>query len=1435
MPNKFKKFISILLSLNIIISTPLLSLAGDIGGSAGGSNAGGVTTVSGGDFGVNRPSGRIGIRLSLIDRNEPSKVISVDESGNPMVVDIMYVDKSTYEGFTNGGYLTALNDNYRYSAVKTQSIDQHNKIIRIYYDQLTSSLGTEMPSWAIYENSKYVSQGVEFVDWCKRDENGNISQNIQQGGGLVFTYTTSSGKKIQVSATDEGSVTSNNGGADAGVNLSESYTKDYNSMHSFLQKNKDKLLHGPIDKEQIYAMYVMYIRLMKASGRINDSEHDSLIQELDDMLSASGGGGGTITGSSKTDKINWLASITNRFKPLDINAQQLNTGIHGGSQDNTQPENQGETVSGTAWIVKLLQLKGNNGFLLQTPSMREGKAESLDKATEDWLLLVEPIVYLTIFQPGDDHNYVLPKQYGTISNIAEAINRYLGNTSHGTKAKWGTFNWKALNGPLWGALHVDDAGFTFGNGDKLLPCGDYGSWVSMNDLAARNQWQNLSDGTKGKYGYGVNVYWLKQQSKTITWDEPNFPDGYPGPSPDCTPLPDESSYNENNKKFKIAKWYYIESPDGSQHVYDVQTRTDTPHVVDIVNEGDDTTEFFWEIEKWGTGIKDKIPNNGDISTTYEDYWNSNKGTYNDTKPVSGMTVKPEDPDKVLYVKLVMKIVEKPQQITVKKYFPDLPVKTEKIDPTPLYDSNEPGFTYVEDKQSPNLPVNAETWEEVPNEPSETNPYIPVKETTKTIYIKYEANEVGNSGVLVLHQNELAHTFTLEDLLPDLISVSHRFSDEYASGSGRHGSGSDVWYCDWERVINDDRYSYVVSNKENYGATTFVGSQGAFTPQEIGENNDTGTLGIHGGSTEGFRPNLKFSIYRDKAKDNVTLYTGKNNDGIKSELANIFITKEGYKPQTTRVTDKGQTEWYSNFKVNYTYDTEDNTLSWSKVGCSTHGGASSGSWNGVENPTLASLNSAYSGANNVLTRAYLGQPGKGDKISTIEAESFTIDGKTFNRNLKYKFTSGSGLIDKFDNDKSGEPRFFKFYPYTEMEYQTVTDLNNKLAYIVSTNLSEVKDNTSVEIGVYQSSNNGNTVDISSEQWSTHARTIQGLKDQNVNTNLVNKSLIPGGAVVKLSTANRDNSSPEVWVGFRSYEMAVSDDLKVTLSEENGVKTTSQAKADANAFFEDMKNNLGNYHLEKWIVEGIYTDENAIRERGKKVSGINTGGAAGSRVVTSFGGNQLSTDKKYYLKNNTSDATSSKFDVFNDKIEQHVYRVSADVYGKVTVTKDGAEIVSSNIKADKNLSGLLGNADVKRIDDRVKFVTNFVQSLDFEGGKDREAIPWYYEAHDGLEVVETLGIMQVGFDYKKEPIRSEVVDPKLTGKLENRDDTLNFNDATLEEKTRTVQYKMSSSPTTNTEVPGYVGKFNGESIIIPNISEILKTRLHYMGNNTVMDLN
>lgn len=955
-------------------------------------------------------------------------------------------------------------------------------------------------------------------------------------------------------------------------------------------------------------------------------------------------------------------------------------------------------------------------------------------------------------------------------------------------------------------------------------------------------WRTMIEGYY-TIGYGIMTFKLAPGNPGMsTWDNKTYPptNYKPGPAPQVTdpnqpdgPYPvgypsEGSEYRPPNPnkdhKFNIVKFYAEKNPDGSYIYKENHTREQAIHTITIDNEPGYTVDNYYTSS---TFTKPTNP------TDDYDVWKTNrapKNTYEGTKSEK-LVVKATDPDTTLYIRLVST-----PTLTIVKYFPDGSNKIEEIPWVPTYDTVEPGYEYEKDKQDPNKPDTIpDDFESTTGTPG-SNPIIPVDSTSRIVYIKYKQPEADSK--ITLHQNELAHTFTLEDI-QSLVTLTHNFPNMYYEGSNKHGSGSDAWWCDWNTVMSDAKYAYSISNKENYGATTFVGSQGAFKSEEIGKNDDQGSMGINGGQTGGLRPNLKFSIYRDRAKDNVTLYPNKNSN-VKGELSQIYITAEGYTPQTQRVLDKGQTEWYSTFKINYTYDTEDNTVSY-KSSLSCHG--PSGSEDGSPHPALGTINDPFSQANNVLTKAFLGQPGKGEKVSGATAEAFTlsINGRTFNfnRNLKYKFTSQENLLKGFNNHKkdydSNQARFFKFYPYTEMEYQTVTDLSNKLAYIVSTNLSEVKDNTSVEVGVYQSGV-GDTILLSSEQWSTHARTIQGLRDNGIKQQLLNKSLIPGGAVVKLSTAGADaGTTPEVWVGFRSYEMSISDDLKVTLSEDTGVKTTSQAKEDAKIFFNDMKNNLSNYHLEKWIMEGISTNESDIKSKAKKVSGINTGGSAGSQVVTSFGGNQLSTDPKYYLKSNASDATSSKFDAWNEEFEQHVYRVYSDVYGKVTVTKDGSEIASSNIKADKNLSGLLANPDVKRIDDRVKFVTNFIQSLDFEGGKDREAIPWYYEAHDGIEVVESMGFMQVGFDPRDKAIRSEVADPKLTGKLENRDDTLNFNSATLNQKTRTVQYKMSSSPTTNPGEPGYVGEFNGEPIVIPQISEILKTRLHYMGNNTVMDLN
>lgn len=952
-------------------------------------------------------------------------------------------------------------------------------------------------------------------------------------------------------------------------------------------------------------------------------------------------------------------------------------------------------------------------------------------------------------------------------------------------------------------------------------------------------WRTMIEGYY-TIGYGIMTFKLAPGDPAMsTWDKKTYPpiSYHPGPAPQVTdpsqpdgPYPvgypsEGSSYRPPNPnkdhKFNIVKFYAEKNPDGTYTYKENHKREQAIHTITI----DD--EPGYKVDNYYTSQTYVPPTN---PTDDYDVWKTSKATkntYEGTK-AEKLVVKATDPDTALYVRLVST-----PTLTIVKYFPDGSTKIEEIPWQPSYNGDEPGYVYEKDKQSPDKPDPIPDTFESTNGTPGSNPIITVDPSTRIIYIKY--GEPAPDNVITLHQNELAHTFTLEDI-QSLATLTHKFASKEGGGSDEHNCGGCIsdsdgsWCpghpCSWEHFIVDSNYSYSIQNKFDYASTTFVGSQGAFKSEETGVVDDSGSLGIGGGDTNGLTPNLKFSIYRDKAKDNVTLYPNKNNS-VKGELAQIFITAEGYTPQTHRVLDQGQTQWYSNFKVDYQYTSVDNELSWNSS-CSYNGSnhGDTGSWSGTPHPGLETLNNPYSNPSNVLTKAYLGQPGTGDKVTNLTEEAFSLFGMTFNNNLK--FTPKSGDSGKFANDG----KFFEFYPYTEMEYQTVTDLSNKLAYIVSTNLSKVRNNTTMEVGVFKKTT-GYGINLTSEQWSTHARTIEGLNSHGVPSNMSNKSLIPGGAVVKLSTSNSSvagDNTAETWVGFRSYEMCVPDDLKVSLSNTDGVKTTSEAKAAGTTFFNDMKNNLSNYHVEKWIKEGITNNEGDL-DHSTKVSGINNIDGA---PVSSFGGNQLSTDKKYYLKENSTDATLSKFDTIKDKFEQHVYRVSADVHGKVTVTKDGAEIVSSNIKSDRNLSALLANADVKRIDDRVKFVTNFAQSLDFEGGKDRELIPWYYEAHDGIEVVETMGAAQVGFGGSS-PIRSETVDPKLTGKLENRDDTLNFNDATLNQKTRTVQYRMSASPTTKPGVAGYIGTFNGLDITVPSMNKVMRTRLHYMGNNTVMDLN
>lgn len=298
-----------------------------------------------------------------------------------------------------------------------------------------------------------------------------------------------------------------------------------------------------------------------------------------------------------------------------------------------------------------------------------------------------------------------------------------------------------------------------------------------------NTWKDNGSGVQQKVGYGVNVYWPGQFKSGIdTWDSETYPNAFPGPAPDAsdpTKYPPESSYGKDSKKFQITKWYVIEREGGKQEVFDVVTRKNTPHVVNVLNEGDLESDYYWYVEKWGTSLSTEAPEDGDTSTTFEDYWSRNKGTQSDTKPAI-VTIKPNDPDKSIYVKLVLKVLPKKKVDIVRVYEnpgqpPVIEVESNVKVENNTVDGNspKPGFTYVENVNTSEPRKDITSWDEVPGGTSGRTPQIPVSETDKTIYIKYEGAPVENPQAtgLVLHENEISHQFTLSDVTgSDIVNI-----------------------------------------------------------------------------------------------------------------------------------------------------------------------------------------------------------------------------------------------------------------------------------------------------------------------------------------------------------------------------------------------------------------------------------------------------------------------------------------------------------------------------------------------------------------------------------------------------------------------------------------------------------------------------------------
>lgn len=1397
-----KKVISAGLSVALALSPAITSYADGTAGNASGSDHGGVVTSSGGDFGVNvspERLGRIGIRLSLVNADNPQEVISVTPDGKTRVVDIIYVDKGTFEHYTSGdsAYLTPLTGDNMYSAVKTQSYTTKNSVYPVYYDQVAEYLGGDIQPWAEYHDNAYFSLGTEFTDWCVRNKDGVA---IMGTDGKLKTTVNVDGTTIQITGAN-GTSNIQDVNTGNGYVRHDDARKTYSDFARCYEKNGTNLFVSPggmFNTEQ-YAYELQALTLSREKGYLTDEDYITLKDRLDKIRQEASEK--YETGKKETI----LSSIKGLFFPEPMIA-------YAAEGENVA---EGGTVK-DAHINELLTMSVGGVPLLQTRSMIEESNTNIYSAKENWCLLVEPIVYLTIFKTGNDRQYHITKQYGTISNIAEALHDKVGG-SVTSRSTFGFFNWKAIN-MLWSALHVTTStdennnvvnGFKF-NEHYMLTMPDanqLGRYVSFDTLADWNTWKDNGSGVQQKVGYGVNVYWPGQFKSGIdTWDSETYPNAFPGPAPDAsdpTKYPPESSYGKESKKFQIVKWYVIEREGGKQEVFDVVTRKNTPHVVNVLNEGDLESDYYWYVEKWGTSLSTEAPEDGDTSTTFEDYWSRNKGTQSDTKPAI-VTIKPNDPDKSIYVKLVLKVLPKKKVDIVRVYeTPNQPPVIEvesnvKVENNTVDgNSPKPGFTYVENVNTSEPRKDITSWDEVPGGTSGRTPQIPVSETDKTIYIKYEGAPVENPQEtgLVLHENEISHQFKLSDVTGSLVEGVQNWSSVSSDASCPYSWTCSDDDCDGHTCgssydyTGSEDWSFGVENQPNYN-TQFVYKWVQLEPKHW----TGGGLSESGGSGNGI-PNMTMILQRS-ISDKVTLYPSKNSN--KAALNDMGITSEGYIPANTRKDGlkdvPSRKSWTETFNTNFEFvDVNTPTATFE----SDHG------YTDTDNHTddgnnASSLNGTYSKSGNTTIYGLWGKENKGDRALTDTAQQniwklSTLNFKGFKNHIK--------------------EQSFTFYPYYKMKFVSELDGAEQDAYLTAENLSTLFSLQRIDSSIFRTKGSV-TLELTSSQWSTHAKAHNLLDAAGVENK---NSLLPAGAIYDLRTAGSGVKASQSWVGYRVFNSYVMD--KNALADATNVKTKQEAVDAVNAFKNDTKNVLSNYEVVMVGQEGINPDDN------------NGEFYRGSEVITGKDGSyrlgqEFIRDSKYDLQTTGSaSGNSSDIDVLEELEETYDWVLTSDADGNVVITRNGTELERLQ-KNQKNLT----NAEVKEFDSRTNIVTNFLSAIDRNMGSDRNGKTWYNEGFS-IGCLETRLAYRMGFGDGDASLRSTALNIKANGKLENRNDMFNGDEA----KNRSYQFFTSARSTLNGCEKDYVGTYDGIKIFIPNMNQLLVSNRFYTSNTTVMDLN
>ena len=428
-------------------------------------------------------------------------------------------------------------------------------------------------------------------------------------------------------------------------------------------------------------------------------------------------------------------------------------------------------------------------------------------------------------------------------------------------------------------------------------------------------------------------------------------------------------------------------------------------------------------------------------------------------------------------------------------------------------------------------------------------------------------------------------------------------------------------------------------------------------------------------------------------------------------------------------------------------------------------------------------------------------------------SFKSDTALSLSNIKVlvKVYSGQSSRDNSNGElkkNQAEAGSITFYPYIKMRYDKYTSSyendNNQTAYVLGKYTRTLNLRNAVTVK-FETEDDGNTLEVQSNQWSTHTSLMKNINSLFGTTDNAYK-VIPGGATLNIK--NRDDAKSKD-VKVITYQCILEGDGKTQVDYTGSVSGDfTEATADSNhkATVNSVVESLKQLRLE------LFGNKSARKEP-----------FSGENITKSkkFNGKSISSDSKY----NWDDFNDLYINVAEGNTSKEKYVFSADAEGNIRM--NGEVIVTKSQGAES-----ISNRTAKTINDKTQVVTQLVKALERNTGNDNSTAwssadgKWYNEAFDGVTVLVSTTTINTGLWDPME--RSTVFDPKLTPSQSSKE---SIGNSFYSFQMRTAAYSDLYEGEVNR-----VGNFMGVNVYSNvDLIELFKTDKWFSSNITTQDLN